>query len=238
MLKLLKKVFAPVFLFLLKPKTRYKYISFVQQLSLYNKTEEILNYSFGYIDFTHVHGDYLEFGVWKGRGLKAAFHLSKRYPNLESIKFYGFDSFEGLPKKEGVDIGTSEFKEGDYTHSLENVKKDLENDGVDLSRVTLVKGWFKDALTEKTRKRLPIKSAAVIYVDSDLYESAVPVLKFIIPYIVDGSVIVFDDWYCFKGRSDKGEQRAFKEWLAQNPQFTATPYRQFGWSGNSFIINT
>jgi O-methyltransferase len=51
-----------------------------------------------------------------------------------------------------------------------------------------------------------------------------------------GTVIAFDDWFCFKGDPGKGEQRAFREWLEKNSAFDAIEFHKFGWSGNSFII--
>ena len=61
--------------------------------------------------------------------------------------------------------------------------------------------------------RLLPRKAAVIYVDCDLYESTVPVLKFIKPFLQRGTIIVFDDWNCFHGDPDRGERRAFKEFM-------------------------
>ena len=79
-------------------------------------------------------------------------------------------------------------------------------------KIKLVKGWFNETLTEKTKTELEIKSAAIVYIDCDYYESTVPCLEFVTDLLVDGSILIFDDWWIFKGRSDKGEQRAFNEW--------------------------
>ena len=48
---------------------------------------------------------------------------------------------------------------------------------------------------------------------------------------------MFDDWFCFHGRPDKGEQRACREWLDANPQISLVPYRDFHWAGRSFLVN-
>lgn len=72
---------------------------------------------------------------------------------------------------------------------------------------------------------------------SYLFESAKLVLNFIRPLLVDGTIIIFDDWYTFKGNPNLGEQHAFKEWLDNNPGWIATQYHKEGVWCNSFILN-
>ncbi len=186
-------------------------------------------------------GDYLEFGVWKGRSFARMYHLSrylqKSRPALASMRFYAFDSFEGLPPPKGIDRATQEFHEGQYAASEAEFRENMAKAGVDLARVTTIKGWYDQVLNEETRKKLPLKKAAVILIDADLYESTVPVLDFITPYLVDGTVILFDDWFCFRGSPDRGEQRAFREWLLRNPHVTVSEYRRYNWKSNSFIVH-
>src|SRR3989344_87328 len=220
---------------LMRSRIRYRILPLFNQYFLYNRKEEVLNYCFGFLNFAEHKGDYLEFGVWKGGSLNAAYHLSKKFKNLKSMRFYAFDSFEGLPEIEGTDSELKQFGKGEYNCSLDSVKKALKKNGVDLEKITFTKGWYKDTLNQNTRNNLPIKKASLIYVDCDLYDSTVPVLDFVTPYVSDGTIIVFDDWFCFNGRPDKGEQKAFSEWLEKNPDISVTEYKQFGWMGNSFI---
>ena len=106
-----------------------------------------------------------------------------------------------------------------------------------MERVRVIPGWYKDTLKQETKQELDIKSAAVIYVDCDLYESTVPVLDFVTDYVIDGTVLIFDDWFCFRGNPNRGEQRAFNEWLENNPNIKVTEFHKVGWHGNSFIIH-
>ena len=75
------------------------------------------------------------------------------------------------------------------------------------------------------RKLLPTK-AVVIYVDCDLYDSTVTVLDFAKDLLQKGTIMVFDDWFCFYGDPDKGERTAFKEFLALNPSLVFQDYTQ------------
>ena len=70
----------------------------------------------------------------------------------------------------------------------------------------LVKGYFKDTLPKEE-----IYPIAVAHIDCDLYSSTVEVLEFLKPRLVDGALLLFDDWFCYRGRSDKGERRAWLE---------------------------
>jgi hypothetical protein len=84
-------------------------------------------------------------------------------------------------------------------------------------RLVTVKGFYDESLDEATRRRFDGKKAAIVYVDCDLYASTVPVLRFVRDFLQRGTVIVFDDWNCFHGDPDKGERRAWAEFVAANP---------------------
>lgn len=220
---------------LLSPKRRFSpFMRAIAALFEMTGREEMLDKAIGFAKANKIDGDYLEFGTYDGTTFISAYHLAN-YKN-HKMHFYGFDSFEGLPSPDGDDENDGQFSEGEYAFSLGRFKKRLRQSGVDLKKVTLTKGWYDKVLNASLRKKLPLKKAAIIWVDCDLYESTVPVLKFITPYLQQGTIIAFDDWFCFKGDYRKGERRAFAEWLKKNPRFKATEYAKFGRHGISFII--
>jgi len=199
--------------------------------------EKLLYRTMAFVQGNSIEGDYLEFGTYQGRSLASAHHIAQLY-SLKKMRFYAFDSFEGLPEIQGVDReGFCNFKKGDFSCSQEDFLKILKRRGVDLNKVQLIPGWFDQVLNDKTKRSLPIKKAAVIWIDCDLYKSTVPVLDFITSYIQDGTIIIFDDWFAFRGNPNRGEQLAFREWLTRNPQITASEFRKFDWSANSFILH-
>jgi hypothetical protein len=51
------------------------------------------------------------------------------------------------------------------------------------------------------------------------------------------TVLIFDDWFAYKGRLDRGEAKAFREWLDANPSIQATEYHKSGRTMNSFIMH-
>ena len=184
----------------------------------------------GFID-----GDYLEFGVYRGYTLwhatRVASHL--RFANM---RFFGFDSFEGLPEPVGVDSGWR-FSKGQYACGIDDVRANLSKKKVDWGRTVLVPGYYDSSLTSTKREELGIETSALVLVDCDLYSSTVDALEFIQPTIKEGTIILFDDWNCFDEDPSHGERRAFAEFLERNPQLKAEEFISFGWHGQSFIMH-
>jgi O-methyltransferase len=182
-------------------------------------------------------GDYYEFGLYAGFTFYHAQQEAKRL-NLDYMNFWGFDSFCGLPEVDELDaIGIAGiFSTGAYACDEETVRKLLNQFVVDWGRTHLIAGWYDDTLTDVLAIEKGMKQASVILVDCDLYQSTVPVLKFIEPLVQSGTVILFDDWNCF-GDSDKGERRAFREFLEAHPKWNAEEFFSFGWHGQSFIMH-
>jgi O-methyltransferase len=219
------------------PVFRYRYLPKLQELTTFNRKEEMLYTCLEYAHLAEVKGDYLEFGMWKGGSMIAAYHLAKRFDSLRDMRFYGFDSFQGMPSVTLNQTEADAFPPGTFAAGLDEVRQNLIAAKVNMSRVELIPGWYSDTLNVATQQRLPLRAAAVVNIDCDVYESTVAVLAFIEHYLVDGSVLIFDDWYCFANRADLGEQKAFSEWLALNQHLRVTPYKEFGWDGRAFIIN-
>jgi hypothetical protein len=193
--------------------------------------EQVTEYLIG----AQVPGDYLEFGVYQGTTFIHAYRWMSNY--FKEMKFFAFDSFEGLPSPSGIDRPngySSNFIQGQFACSEEEFIKNLVNSDVDLSRVRAIKGWFKETLTRPKVENYGIDKIAVAWVDCDLYESTVPVLEFITPHLTTGSVIVFDDWRCFRNSPDFGEKKACKEWLSRNKHIDLHELMSFGWNGMIF----
>lgn len=197
---------------------------------------EVLFKAFDYVMEMGTRGDYLEFGCYSGKTMTLAFKAAKTC-RLDDMRFYAFDSFAGLPAVSGVDAELPQFRTGQYRTSETQFRRDLARGGVDLSRVTTIPGWYDDTLGEELRGRLPIRSAAVVMIDCDLYASTVSVLEFITPYLVEGTVVLFDDWYCFNANPRRGEQRATAEWLERHRDLRLLSYlAPFEGYGQAFIV--
>lgn len=210
----------------------------MQGLFNYSPEEEILRLIMKYVAFSRLKGDYIEFGVYRGDSFISAFHFA-RMNFLTNMKFYAFDSFQGLPEIKGIDIDSddTQFYRGEFTCGLDQFKKILKRNNVDSKKVHIVQGWYHEVLNNATQLKIPLKHAAVVWIDCDLYESTMPVLDFISDYLQDGSILVFHDWFCFKASPNRGEQRALTEWLARSEELSVSEFHTFGWNGKSFIVH-
>jgi hypothetical protein len=178
-------------------------------------------------------GDYLEFGVYDGTSLACMFRALQACGNGHS-RLFGFDSFEGLPPIASSD-SRGHWRPGEYKSSLEFARRVLDYEGVDLSRVTLVAGYFDVTLTDERRTDLGIRRGSVILVDCNLYQSTKEALRFCAPAIIDQSVIFFDDWYPLADEG-LGEKMAFDEWLAADATLHARELFDFPLYGKAFLV--
>jgi hypothetical protein len=207
--------------------------------TLFTEKEQMLNLAMQYVAFNRLPGDYLEFGCYEGNSFIAAYHFAQAQ-GLGTMRFFAFDSFRGLPEAQGVDVDsadTAQYVEGDFACDSAAFQRHLRSSGVSLGKVQLIEGYYRDSLHEGTRAELSLRSAAIVLVDCDLYEATRQVLDFVAPVLDHGSVLIFDDWYNFRGDPRRGEQLAFAEWLKSNRDFTASRYLACGWHGLSFLLH-
>ena len=131
---------------------------------------------------------FLEFGVFEGWSINFCSSL------IPEAKFYGFDSFEGLPETSSV-----------WVKSAFDVKGKLPkvNDNV-----SLIKGYFNETLPKFLEEHK--EKAAFIHIDSDLYSSAKTIFENIYDRIVPNTVIQFDEYYNYPGWRNH-EFKAFQE---------------------------
>lgn len=120
--------------------------------------------------------DYLEFGVFRGTSFKWWLNANRHTQS----KFYGFDTFAGLPE----DWGT--YKKGDMTAVIPDIQD---------PRHLFVKGLFQDTLLDFVDTgRLNSGKRKVIHMDADLFSSTLFVLTSLYRYIKDGDIILFDEY--------------------------------------------
>lgn len=193
----------------------------------------ILTYAFSYLRSEGVAGDYAEFGVATGRTFVEAWRVARAQGEGDR-RFFAFDSFAGLPDTEGID-DTGRFAGGEFSNERTRFEARLRRSRVPVESVHIVPGFYEESLANGNGP-IPLDQVAFAWVDCDLYSSTVPVLDFLTPRLAHGAIILFDDWYCFKGDSQRGEAKACGEWLERNPGFTLVPWRQHHWASQAFIV--
>ena len=133
--------------------------------------------------------DFLEFGVSKGVSFKWWINRIKN----PDARFFGFDTFTGLPEAWGP------FKKGDMGN--ENSPPVINDD-----RHEFFQGLFQQTL-------LPFlgnyksDNRKVIHMDADIYSATLYVLTSMTPYIKSGDIIFFDEF-----NVPLHEFKAFNDW--------------------------
>lgn len=143
----------------------------------YDKREKLYQYVLETNDLKNEPIDYVEFGVCGGYSFKwwteSCLHPESR--------FYGLDTFEGLPEKWGI-----MFKAGDMNAEIP------ETDDV---RAQFLKGLFQDTLPEFLRDgNLRNEKRKVVMLDADLFSSTLFALTSMAPYLKPGDIIFFDEF--------------------------------------------
>ena len=164
-----------------------------------------------------VEGDYLEFGVFTGSSFCHSIRCSKKLAKLNketlNTKFYGFDSFEGFGDLNEDDIHPF-YTDENFATSLPAVFRRVQRTAANI-KFKLIPGFFADSLKDGASK-LGIEKSRIIFIDSDTYSSANEALTFCIPTIQEGTFIILDDFYSYKGSEIRGVTRAFNEFVLQS----------------------
>lgn len=153
-------------------------------------------------------GCVVECGVWRG-GMSAGMA-----DILGGARFhYLFDSYEGLPPAQQIDGPAAIAYQADTASPgyLDNcaAERGFAERAMSLSSTReyeLVQGWFKDTLPGF----VPREPIAVLRLDGDWYKSTMICLVHLYDRVVEGGLIIFDDYYIYDGCS-----RAVHEFLAE-----------------------
>lgn len=165
-----------------------------------------------------IDGDYLEFGVFTGssfahsmRAYAKTRHFDRR---KRKTKFYGFDSFEGFGDVEQK--YSHEFFQGsNFNWPYQKVIKRIDKLSAKLKlKAEITKGFYKDTLDHPTNYE--IEKASIIFLDSDLYTATFESLNFCTSLIQNGTLILIDEFFYFKGRKENTPYGAFLKWCKIN----------------------
>jgi predicted O-methyltransferase YrrM len=151
----------------------------------------------------------LEFGVYSGSTLAV---IAK----LRDGDVYGFDSFEGLPED-----WRSTFAAG--TFAVDELPR--------VPGAELVVGWFDETLPDFLDDHEG--SIALLHVDGDLYSSAKTVLDLCGPRLIEGSIVIFDEYFNYPGW-EQHEHRAWQEWVERTG--TAFTYEAYTADDEQLVV--
>ncbi len=160
-------------------------------------------------------GEIVECGVYKGNSLLGMAHILKK--KKLDVKIYGLDSFEGFPEPGQQDtVDGKEFHQmtrkgvfGDTSEKI--VAQRIERLGFE-NQITLIKGFFKDTLSQLKNHKI-----SVLHLDVDLYDSYKICLEHLYEAVVPGGYIIFDEYSNCK-TAYPGAETAINEFFLNKPE--------------------
>lgn len=185
--------------------------------------------------YNNCFGDYLEFGVNKGNSFVRSYKTYEKYikyynkkfkTNFQLPSFYAFDLFEeGVPNEQLEESKHVPYhwKNDLWQYPVKQFIKNCEEKKLNMSNINIEKGLFEKTLKNFNKS---IIQASVIFFDCDFKKPTLEALNFSKKFIKEGSILVFDDYFRFRGCKELGPHGAFIEFLNQNEN--EIEFRDFG----------
>ena len=201
-----------------------------------------------FVDYELVPGDIMEFGTYTGRSLALLAHAAAEFrKSIHKTPFerrvVGFDSFKGLAENEHPRWPKGVFKINHSYHPTINKGERVTAQSVidffracELDAPCIEEGFYGQTLPEVIGSKYT--QAAVVHIDCDLFDPTTVVLDALHSIFQDGTVLLFDDWYNFKGHPTKGEQGAFRAYIDRQDRWNFIEYQKYATFGNSFVVSS
>jgi hypothetical protein len=186
----------------------------------------------------HLEGDYLEFGVFTGSSFTHSIRCTRRmeniFPDIKQSKFIGFDSFEGFGSLDESDEHPF-YTDENFKTSFSGVSKRAAA-AAGSYKFELIKGFFEQSLQAGAAAH-GVTKARVVFMDSDTYSSAKCAFDYIYPVIQEGTYIILDDFFSYRGSRSKGVAKAFDEFI-DDSEISVRRVMDYGLGGSMFVIDS
>lgn len=186
-----------------------------------------------------ISGDYIEFGVFEGssfsHAIRCYLNLKEYMPpnNKNEINFFGFDSFDGFGKLDDSEYHPF-YEDEQFKTSLLFVKDRVEK-CANKTKFKLIKGFFEETLSVDPTN-YGIKKARIIFIDADTFSSSSLSLEFCKKLICEGTYLILDDFYSYKGSNTKGVAGAFAKFRTKY-NFSFREVFSYGMGGKVFVCS-
>jgi O-methyltransferase len=172
-----------------------------------------------YIAENKIPGDFVECGVWRGGSTMAmalqllshgvsdrVLHLYDTYTGMNAPTDAD-DSLQGQPAADEFQRTQTSSDTSTWCYSpIEDVKKNVLSTGYPERNVHFIKGKVEDSIPSHIPEKI-----ALLRLDTDWYESTKHEMTHLFPRLVQGGVLIIDDYGHWEGA-----RRAVDEYLADN----------------------
>ncbi|HYE89531.1 MAG TPA: TylF/MycF/NovP-related O-methyltransferase [Terriglobales bacterium] len=208
-----------------------------------------LSRAWGHVFTNRLAGAYYEFGVYRGDTFRAAVAATAPFLAWQAAQrvspepwrrarqpitphFYAFDTFAGMPDNAE---GEPTFAAGTFACSLDEFTRRNRAVGiVEGERVRYFAGTFASVKPETIA---PLEPAVIVNLDCDLEASTRDALALVAPKLVQGTVLLVDDWNAFAADPRRGQRRALADFLAAHTELAVEPWFAYHFVGQAFLVH-
>lgn len=157
-----------------------------------------------YVLNANIPGDVVECGVWKGGSMMAMASIIQQKTPDKLRNIHLFDTFEGMSKPVAEDgqYAIDKFEDTKTTEDssdwccaqIDEVKKNLSQIDYPENQVSFIKGKIEDTLPQNTPD-----SISLLRLDMDWYEPTKHAMKYLLPKLSVGGVLLIDDYGHWEG---------------------------------------
>ena len=185
-----------------------------------------------------IQGDYSEFGVFSGSSFCHSIRCYQKFEKFNksywsNTKFFGFDSFEGFGEYDKND-DHSFYIDSNFKVNYKKVERRVKKVSNYVS-YELIKGFFSETL-KNGPKSFNINKSKIIFIDCDTFSSANDALIFCCTTIQNGTYIILDDFFSYKGSEFQGVRGAFNNLVKEN-NFDVRLVFTYGMGGVVYIVS-
>lgn len=161
-----------------------------------------------YRSITDLPGAVVELGVYKGASLIRFATFRSMFENPYSRPIIGFDAFGAFPRGEVMGETDNAFIERFEATGGEGIAREVLEDilaekGFD--NVQLVAGNVFDTIPDFLENN-PAQKIALLHLDLDVYEPTAFSLEKLLPRMVRGGLVVFDDYTLVEGATHAADE--------------------------------
>lgn len=160
-----------------------------------------------YVVEAGIPGDFVECGTWMG-GSVMVMALTLRQCGVEDRVIHAYDTFEGMPPPEAVDIDMRGDTAADLLAGadaadpasvwcragIDAVRANLDRTGYPAGNLRLVKGLVEETIPAQAPSHI-----ALLRLDTDWYSSTRHELEQLYPRLSPGGVLIIDDYGHWQG---------------------------------------
>lgn len=197
-----------------------------------------LKMAFWHLAVDQVDGAYVEFGVASGNSMRSA-ELAEKSSGSKSLgvqriarELVGFDTFSSFSSSSASDIhGT--WQGENFSVPISRVKKRFSGarkrisfHAVDCSKLSDTQSAYGPLDTYVKSEKI-----AIVLFDMDLGEPTEKALDWIRPKLQTGTIIIFDEFFAYRGDPTLGESGSWSRFLERNPEISSRMIKAYGDGG-------